>query len=87
MQGLFFAFLLSLGLWLMNSFSALNPDTKEKSVTYSLLEPLPEAGKGVFMAVKPVFSSFWTKMTDAMKDVKDKAEGTETDTTTEEPAQ
>lgn len=77
LQGLFFAFLLSLGLWLMNNLNILNPDTKERSMTYSLLEPLPEAGKGVFMAVKPVFSSFWNKTIETMDKIKDKAEGTE----------
>jgi len=73
-QGLFFAFLLSLGLWLMNNLNVLNPQTKEKSITYSLLEPLPEAGKGVFVALKPMFTGFWDKTVEAMNKVKDEVE-------------
>ncbi len=70
-QALFFAFLLSMGLWLMNSLNVLNPNTKESSITYSLLEPLPEAGKGVFTKLKPVFSNFWDKTIETMDKIKD----------------
>lgn len=83
-QALFFAFILSMGLWLMNNLNVLHPDTKEKSMTYSLLEPLPEAGKGIFMAVKPVFSNFWNKTIETMDQIKEKADGTESDPTPSE---
>jgi len=77
-QALFFAFLLSMALWLMDNLKVLNPATKEQSMTYSLLEPLPEAGKGLFVAVKPVFSNFWNKTMDTMDQIKGKATGEET---------
>ena len=78
-QGLFFAFILSMGLWLMNNLNVLNPQTKEKSITYSLLEPLPEAGKGVFVALKPMFTGFWNKTVEAMNKVKEEVEPSESE--------
>lgn len=82
LQALFFAFLLSMGLWLMNNLNVLNPATKDNSMTYSLLEPLPEAGKGLFVALKPVFSNFWDKTIETMDDIKGKAEGSDSPTET-----
>jgi len=73
-QALFFAFLLSMGLWLMNNLNVLAPETKEQSMTYSLLEPLPEAGKGVFVAIKPIFSNFWNKTIETMDKIKGEVE-------------
>jgi membrane protein required for colicin V production len=76
-QGIFFAYLLSLGLWLVNSLNVLQPETKQASITYSLLEPLPEKGRAVFTKLRPVFSGFWSKTVEAMKGVRDKAEDTQ----------
>jgi len=70
LQGLFFAYLLSLGLWLINSLNVLNPDTKAASITYPFLEPLPQKGKAVFESLKPVFKSFWDKTVEAMDSIK-----------------
>ncbi len=69
-QGLFFAYLLSLAFWLLNSLNVINPQTKSASLTYSLLEPLPEKGKAVFSALKPVFKGFWDKTVEAMDGIK-----------------
>ena len=69
LQGLFFAYLLSLGLWLINSLNVLNQDTKSASITYPLLEPLPEKGKAVFTAIKPLFKGFWDKTVEAMDSI------------------
>ncbi|MBK9735892.1 MAG: CvpA family protein [Saprospiraceae bacterium] len=70
LQGLFFAYILSLGLWLVNSLNVLNPETKAASITYGLLEPLPQKGKAVFMALKPLFQGFWDKTLEAMDSIK-----------------
>lgn len=70
LQGLFFAYILSLGLWLVNSLNVLNADIKSASMTYSLLEPLPEKGKAVFVSLKPVFKNFWDKTVEAMDSIK-----------------
>lgn len=73
-QGLFFAYLLSLGIWLVNSLNVIKPEMKQASITYPLMEPLPEKGKAIFTKFKPVFSSFWNKTVEAMKGARDKAE-------------
>lgn len=76
LQGLFFAYLLSLSLWLINTLSVLNPETKAASITYPMLEPLPEKGKAVFTSIKPLFKGFWDKTVDAMDGIKgDKKDG------------
>ena len=72
-QGLFFAFLLSLMVWTLGNYNVLKPETKENSVTYPYLEPLPEAGKSVFNAVKPVFQNFWDRTVEAMESIAEKA--------------
>jgi membrane protein required for colicin V production len=69
LQGLFFAFLLSMLIWTLGNYNVMKPETKQGSVTYPLLEPLPEAGKAVFTAVKPIFQSFWDKTVEAMESV------------------
>jgi membrane protein required for colicin V production len=69
LQGLFFAYILSLGLWLINTLNVLNQQTKTASITYSLLEPLPQKGKAVFTALKPVFQGFWNKTLEAMDSI------------------
>ena len=69
LQGLFFAFLLSMLLWTLGNYNVIKPEVRETSVTYPLLEPLPEAGKSVFKAVKPIFQDFWQKTVDVMEDI------------------
>jgi membrane protein required for colicin V production len=80
-QGLFFAFLISMVLWVLGNYNVLKPETKGNSVTYPLLEPLPEAGKSVFKAVKPIFQSFWDKTVEAMESIGGNSEDTIENTT------
>ncbi|MFN8337888.1 MAG: hypothetical protein U0T36_02620 [Saprospiraceae bacterium] len=44
---------------------------KASSITYSLLEPLPEKGKALFISIKPLFKDFWDKTVQAMDGIKD----------------
>ena len=74
LQGLFFAFLISMVLWVLGNYNVVKPETKMNSITYPLLEPLPEAGKSVFKAVKPIFQSFWDKTVDAMESIGGKSD-------------
>jgi membrane protein required for colicin V production len=83
LQGLFFAYLLSLFLWLLSSIHVISPETKAASITYTALEPLPEKGKKVFTALKPVFKGFWDKTLEAMDSIK----GTKSDETKKNPKQ
>lgn len=71
-QALFFAYLLSLVFWLVNSLNVLNPGTKQASITYPLLEPLPEKGKAVYASLKPIFKGFWDKTVEALDSIKEK---------------
>lgn len=70
LQGLFFAYLLSLALWLVNSLNVLNPEAKSASITYPMLEPLPDKGKAVFISLKPMFKGFWDKTLENMDSIK-----------------
>jgi len=69
LQGAFFAFLLSMLIWALGNYNVMKESTKENSVTYPYLEPLPEVGKSVFLAAKPIFQDFWDNMVRAMKSV------------------
>ncbi len=73
-QGLFFAFLLSMLFWTLGNYKVIKKEMIQSSTTYPLLEPLPKAGKSVFLAVKPVFQSFWEKTVEAMDSISDKVE-------------
>ena len=76
----FFAFLLSMLIWTLGNYNVMKPETKQGSVTYPLLEPLPEAGKAVFTAVKPIFQSFWDKTLEAMESVGGSSDSIESST-------
>lgn len=73
-QGLFFAFLLSMAIWTLGNYNVMKPETKEGSITYPYLEPLPEAGKALFTAVKPIFQEFWDNTVRAMESMGGKIE-------------
>ena len=74
-QGLFFALLLSLLLWLGDRLNLIKESTKKESVSYTLLEPLPEKSQAIFEKVKPVFQDFWDKTIEVMDGVKEKVDG------------
>ncbi|MBK6564328.1 MAG: CvpA family protein [Saprospiraceae bacterium] len=74
LQSLFFAYLLSLAFWLLSTIKVLSPEVQKASMTYSLLEPLPEKGKKVFVSLRPVFQGFWDKTIEAMDNIKGKSE-------------
>lgn len=70
-QSIFFAYLLSMGLLLLNTIQVLNPDVKSSSVTYSLIEPLAVKGSAFFVKLKPMFTEFWNKTIDTMEEMKE----------------
>ncbi len=72
-QALFFAYLLSMGLMLLNTINVLNPEAKAASVTYSLIEPLKDKGSTLLLKAKPIFSEFWAKTLETMDAVKNKS--------------
>ncbi|MEE9439323.1 MAG: CvpA family protein [Saprospiraceae bacterium] len=74
LQGLFFAFLLSLIVFTLNNYNVIKKETIESSITFPVLKPLPEAGKSIFVAAKPIFSDFWNRTVEAMESLEDKSE-------------
>jgi len=69
LQAILFAYLLSMAIWLLNTINVLKPETKQASITYSLLEPLPAKGKGIYTSMLPIFKGFWDKTLEAMDKV------------------
>lgn len=74
LQALFFALLVSLGLYLLDNLKLLEEDTKTESVSYSMLEPLPRHSQDIFHKLKPMFMGFWEKTVETMDEIKRKAE-------------
>lgn len=71
---LVFAVGLSYGLWFLNNTKILSEQQRESSITYAMLEPLPEATKGIVTTFKPMFQNFWDKVVETMDDIKEKGE-------------
>jgi membrane protein required for colicin V production len=69
-QAVFFAYLLSMGIMLLNTIQVLNPEAKTSSMTYPVIEPLAEKGSAIFVRLKPLFAEFWNKTTETMEEIK-----------------
>lgn len=72
--GLFYAVLISYGVFLMDKIELLTDDVKQASFTYPLLEPLPRATQGVGDSLKPLFTDFWDKLMETMDAIKEKGD-------------
>lgn len=66
LQALFFAYIFSMSLWMVDSLNVLTPNVKSNSLTYSLLDSLPNKGRAVFEKMKPIFKDFWDKTAESM---------------------
>lgn len=69
-QGLFFAFILSMALLLLGNMKILNEDIKNTSQTYVLIEPLPEVGKDLFEKARPILTDFWDLTKETIDNIK-----------------
>lgn len=74
LQSLFFALLISLGLYLLDNLKLLQEESKQESISYSMLEPLPRKSQDVFEKFKPMFKGFWEKTVETMDEIKERAE-------------
>jgi len=74
MMGLFYALLISLGVFLIDKVELLSDKQKNASYAYPLLKPLPIAAQGVGEKLRPVFTEFWDKMIETMDAAKEKIE-------------
>jgi len=72
--GMFYAVLISYGVFLMDKVSLISEEVKTASFTYPYLEPLPQATQGIGEAVRPLFTDFWDKLMVTMDTVKEKGE-------------
>lgn len=72
--GLFYAILISIGVFFMNKMELLSDDLKSVSFTYPLLEPLPKITQGVGESLKPIFIDFWDALINTMDTINDKSE-------------
>lgn len=72
LQGAFFAFLLSMVLWLLGNYGILNEEIKKQSQTYQYLEPLPEYGRNIFTRLEPIFKDFWAITKESLEHAKDR---------------
>lgn len=72
--GLFYAILISFGVFFMNKMSLISDDLKSVSFTYPLLEPLPKITQGVGESLKPMFNEFWDALINTMDTLKEKGE-------------
>jgi len=72
--GLFYALLISFGVYFMDRISLVSDEVKQASFTYPMLEPLPRATQGIGEKVRPIFSEFWDQMMATMDTVKEKGE-------------
>jgi len=73
-QALFFLLIFSTGLWFLDEARFLKQETKDRSLSYIYLEPLPEKALGSIDKVKPIFSEFWNKTVETMDKINDKHE-------------
>ncbi len=73
-MAVFYALCFSMILWLFNHGKLISDEQKEKSVSYELLEPLPEQGKTLFLKLKPVFTDFWNHIVEMTDDIKEKTD-------------
>lgn len=78
--GLFYAVLISFGIYFMDRIRLVSDEQKAASFTYPILKPLPQATTEFGNSLKPVFSGFWNKMLETMDAVKEKHDDPGSDT-------
>ncbi len=69
-QAIFFAILLSYLVGFADKLTLIKPETKNQSYTYSHLMQLPAVSQKLFSGLKPLFSRFWQKTTEAVDALK-----------------
>ncbi len=74
LQGLFFAAVLSYAISLMDKVNVIKEETKTSSITYPSLMKMPAMSQSLFVALKPVFTEFWSKTNEAIDSMKKKTE-------------
>ena len=68
-----FAVMLSYVFFFLSETNLIDRKTKNASISYTVLEPLPAISKGIAEKTKPIFKEFWDKMLDTMDKIKEKS--------------
>ena len=61
-------------IYFLDKTHLINESTKNSSITYPVLEVLPEKSKGVIEKVKPFFKEFWDKTVEIVDQVKEETD-------------
>lgn len=72
---LFYATLISIGVYFMNRMGLISDDLKAVSFTYPLLEPLPHIAQGLGESLKPAFMDFWDALIQTIDSINEKGTG------------
>jgi membrane protein required for colicin V production len=76
---IFFVFIYSALVSFADNSRLIDDDTKRESITYSILEPLPEVAWDIGQSVWPVFQEFWEYALDVMDQIDSTVERHEDD--------
>lgn len=69
-----FLVIFSTFVWFMDEVKLLSPEAKQESMTYELVEPIPQVVAALGQQVKPAFQNFWNKTAEAMDQIRIEAE-------------
>lgn len=69
-----FGVVLAYGFKGLSNFQIISEEQKEASITYPMLEPLPEKTKSITNIFVPLVQNFWDKVVETMDDIKAKGE-------------
>ncbi len=72
--GLFYALLLSYGLYFADRISLVSDHQKQQSISYPALKTLPEHTQVIGRKLQPLFKDFWDAFIETMDTVKEKGE-------------
>lgn len=81
---LFFVLIFSTVVWFMNEARLISEIQKDQSLSYYLLEPVPQMAQEKLAVLKPVFQEFWDKTIEVFDTVKEKGEEIQMNNTEEE---
>ena len=61
-------------IWFMDDVNLISQKTKEESMTYEAVRPVPQMVATLGRQVKPLFQEFWDKTSEAMDRIREEAE-------------
>lgn len=74
MMSLLFVVIYSVIIWFLNEAKTINQNTKDQSITYTYLEPIPASARNSIQSLKPAFKGFWEKSMEAFDESNQKPE-------------